>query len=218
MNKVIDFLKELQQNNNRDWFQTNKKSYEQAKADFEQLLSRVIAGITSFDTSIGVPEPKDCIFRIYRDVRFSPNKLPYKTHFGAYIAQGGKKSMLPGYYIHIEPGVSFAGGGVYHPDAAMLKKIRQEIYFNAEEMLSIVKNQAFENTFGGLSPEDMLKRPPRDFPRDFPHIDLLLYRSYISSNKISDKELLSANLDKTVIETFQTLYPLNRFLRRALEQ
>ncbi len=164
MNFVIDYLKALQQNNNREWFQANKASYDQARVSFELFLTRVIAGITTFDTSIGVPVPKECIFRIYRDVRFSPNKLPYKNHFGAYIAQGGRKSMLPGYYIHLEPGASFAGGGMYQPDPVMLKKIRQEIYFNADEMLTIVNDAGFKKTFGALSAEDALKRPPRDFP------------------------------------------------------
>lgn len=218
MNNVIDFLKLLQQNNNREWFQENRSLFEQSKATFEQFLSRIIAGITRFDTAIGVLEPKDCIYRIYRDVRFSPNKLPYKNHFGAYIAPGGRKSVLPGYYIHITPGASIAGGGLYQPDPVMLKKTRQEIYFNADEMLSIVNDPAFKSTFGNLSAEDALKRPPRDFPKNFPHIDLLMYRSYITHYSFTDKQILSDDLGNMVTEIFKTMYPLNRFLRRALEQ
>ncbi|HAH59210.1 MAG TPA: TIGR02453 family protein [Bacteroidales bacterium] len=218
MNLILDYLKSLQQNNNREWFQANKAHYDEARVNFEQLLSGIIAGITGFDTSIGIAEPKECIFRIYRDVRFSPNKLPYKNHFGAYIAQGGRKSMLPGYYIHIEPGASFAGGGMYQPDPVMLKKVRQEIYFNADEMHAIVNDTDFKRVFGSLSSEDSLKRPPRDFPKDFSHIHLLMHRSYIGSHHINDEAILAPEFSHNVSAIFKTLYPLNRFLRRAIEQ
>jgi len=98
---TLNFLADLQGNNNREWFQQNRNRYELAFSNFYQLVLSLIAGIGSFDKNLGSPDPKDCIFRIYRDVRFSPNKMPYKQNFGAYIAKGGKKSNLSGYYIHI---------------------------------------------------------------------------------------------------------------------
>lgn len=217
MNLILDFLSKLKENNNRDWFQANRSHYEQARKDFEIFLSEIIAQINRFDNNTGLLTPQDCVFRIYRDIRFSPNKLPYKGHFGAYIAPGGRKSLLPGYYIHIEPGASFAGGGMYQPPSDMLKKIRQEIYFNAGEMLDIVHAPEFIRVFGKLSADDALKRPPRDFPKDFQQMELLMFRSYIASSSLTDEELLSPGLSLQVSQIFKTLYPLNRFLNRAIE-
>ena len=129
MKEILKFLELLSGNNNREWFEANKPMYQSAKSLYETLITNTITGIGAFDSSIGHPLAKDCLFRIFRDVRFSKDKAPYKTNFGAFIASGGRKSPKSGYYIHIEPEKSFIGGGIYMPQPDVLKKLRQEVYF-----------------------------------------------------------------------------------------
>ena len=127
MLKVIQFLNELSENNNREWFQKNKKWYDESREKVLFLTEVVINEIRKFDPDVPLLEPKDCLFRIFRDVRFSHDKSPYKTNFGSFIAKGGRKSSYAGYYFHIEPSGSFVGGGIYMPAAEPLKAIRDYI-------------------------------------------------------------------------------------------
>lgn len=217
MKEVIHFLQLLETNNDRDWFNANRPIYEKAREQFELSLTSIIAGISSFDATIGLLTAKECMFRIYRDVRFSKNKLPYKTNMGASIKSGGRKSGNSGYYLHIESGQSFIGGGIYMPEAETLKKIRQEIYFNAEEFKSIIGHADFKKAFGGLSTEDMLKRPPKDFPSDFPDIDLLKYKSYVVGHSLTDEEVVSENLATAAIHASKAMKPFIDFLNRAID-
>lgn len=218
MKDVINFLKLLESNNNREWFTENKVLYDGARQQFEMVLSSIIAGVSAFDGAVGLPSAKDSMFRIYRDVRFSKNKLPYKTNMGGFVSPGGRKSPKAGYYVHIEPGKSFLGGGIYMPDPEMLKKIRQEIYFNTGEFVKIVTQRDFRRVFGELSREDMLKRPPKDFPADFPDIALLMYKSYVVGHSLTDAEVVAADFAVKAIEIFKTMKPLHDFLNRAIEQ
>ena len=217
MKEVINFLKLIETNNDRDWFNANRPVYELAREQFELTLSSIIAGISSFDTSIGLLTAKECMFRIYRDVRFSKNKLPYKTNMGASIKSGGRKSGNSGYYLHIESGKSFIGGGIFMPEAVTLKKIRQEIYFNAEEFKKIINHADFKKAFGELSTEDMLKRPPKDFPADFPDIALLKYKSYVVGHSLTDEEVVSENLITTALDASKAMKPFIDFLNRAID-
>ena len=125
---ILAFLNELAENNNREWFQANKPRYEEAKKEFENFVGQLIGEISKFDPQIKTVEAKNCLFRIYNDIRFAKNKAPYKTNFGASIAKGGKNGGYAGYYLHIENGASFVAGGVYMPQADKLKLIRKEIY------------------------------------------------------------------------------------------
>ncbi|MDY0101847.1 MAG: DUF2461 domain-containing protein [Lentimicrobium sp.] len=218
MKDVINFLQLLESNNNREWFTENKKLYEEARHHFETVLSSIIVGISVFDGSVGLPSAKESMFRIYRDVRFSKNKLPYKTNMGGFVSPGGRKAIKSGYYVHIEPGKSFLGGGIYMPDPEVLKKIRQEIYFNAGEFVKIITQRDFRKVFGELSREDMLKRPPKDFPADFPDIALLLYKSYVVGHSLTDAEVVAGDFTVKAIEIFKTMKPLHDFLNRAIEQ
>lgn len=217
MKEVIHFLHLLESNNQREWFNANRPLYEQAREQFELTVTSIIAGISTFDTSIGLLPAKECMFRIYRDVRFSKNKLPYKNNMGASIKSGGRKGGKAGYYIHIEPGRSFAGGGIYMPEPETLKKIRQEIYFNADEFKNIIHHNHFKKMLGELSNEDMLKRPPKDFPPDFEDIPLLKYKSYVVNHPLSDEEVISENFVFTVIELFKVMKPFIDFLNRAID-
>ncbi|MEI6454666.1 MAG: DUF2461 domain-containing protein [bacterium] len=215
---VLPFLDDLVKNNNREWFQKNKPRYEQAKKDFESFLGLVIPAVAKLDPSVKFIEPKDCLFRIYRDVRFSKDKSPYKTNFGAFIAKGGHKSHGPGYYIHLQPGGgSFLAGGIYMPEPDMMKKIRQEIYYNVDELKSILKAKAFKKYFDGIDDWDKQKLPPREFPKDFPDIDLLKNRSFTVSSPMTDKMIMSAKLFDNVLSAFKAIQQYNSFLKRAVE-
>ncbi len=214
MQKILNFLTEIKQNNNREWFEQNKQQYAEVKKEHEQLLEQVIEGISRFDAVTGRPAVKDCLFRIYRDVRFSSNKDPYKTHLGAFIARGGRKSERPGFYLHIEPGNSMVGGGIYMPEPPVLKKIRDEIYFDAPALRSILDNKDFKKHFAGLY-EDKLTRPPKGYDADFADADLLKYKSYFVEKKFTDQEVTSPNFAAQVTKTCEAMMPMQVFLNRA---
>jgi uncharacterized protein (TIGR02453 family) len=215
--EVFQFLEALQANNTREWFAANKPLYETAHKQFEAFVQQVIDGIIGFDKTIDPVAASKCIFRIYRDVRFATDKSPYKTNFGASIAKGGKKMGTAGYYIHIEPGGSFVGGGIYMPEAATLKSIRSEIYFNSPEFKKIMNGKAFKETYGELGDFDKLKKPPKDFPADFADIELLKYRSYICMREVTKKEALSPDYADVVIKNFKAMKPFVDFLNRGIE-
>ena len=137
------FLKNLAKNNNREWFDEHRKEYDVAKKDYEQYVEKMLEELCKEEESFKGQKAKDCIFRIFRDVRFSKDKSPYKANFGAVFSKGGKKHMGAGYYVHIEPRKNFIGGGIWQPEGDMLKKIRQEIDYNLEEFQGILKNKNF---------------------------------------------------------------------------
>jgi len=213
---VMDFLAQLKLNNNREWFQENKKWYETSKKEVENFVAGMIETISAIDPSVQTPAVKDCMFRIFRDVRFGADKSPYKTNFGAFIARGGRKSSFPGYYFHFEPGESMLAGGVYQPQPDTLKLLRNEVYFHSSELKDILENPSFNKHFDSLGDFDKMKKPPKDFPADFPDIDLLKYRSYIVSGVFQDKLVTSDNYLKQVLEMIKELQPFMAFLNRAI--
>lgn len=214
--EVFDFLKELKENNTRDWFTANKKNYEQQKKVVESFITKLIDGVQAFDSEITGISYKDCMFRINRDVRFSLDKSPYKTNFGGFIAKGGRNAMNAGYYLHIEPGSSFIGGGIYMPPADKLKSVRNEIYFNAGEFKNIIENKTFIKYFNEIWDDSRLKNPPKDFPKDFPDIDLLKFKNYTVIHNIEDNKLSEPDFYNYIIDVFKAMYPLNRFINRGI--
>ena len=215
LHKAVDFLEKLKANNNREWFQANKRLYDDAKGEFEQLIAMLIPVVRGIDSGVDVVSPKECLFRIFRDVRFSKDKSPYKTNFGAFIAKGGRKSPYAGYYLHIEPGASFVGGGAYMPESQYLKAIRTEIFENAEEYKTIITSDDFRKYFGGMFGEK-LKTAPKGFPKDFADIDLLKNKHYAVTHRVEDGFWFSDTLVEKVTEIFSVLYVLNRFLNNAI--
>jgi uncharacterized protein (TIGR02453 family) len=213
---VLDFLTQLKLNNNREWFQENKKWYEAAKKEMENFVTGMITTISAIDPSLQAPAMKDCMFRIYRDVRFGADKSPYKTNMGAFIAKGGRKSTSPGYYFHFEPGECMLAGGVYQPEPDTLKLLRNEVYFRSAELKAIMEKPSFKKHFDQLGDFDKMKKAPKDFPADFPDIDLLKYRSYIVSRQIPDKIVISRNYQEEVLEMVKELQPFMGFLNRAI--
>jgi len=167
-NKTFQFLKDLKENNNRDWFNANKPRFEEAKAEFEKFIGGLILRIAKFDPAIGELEPRKSIFRIYRDTRFSKDKSPYKTNLGAHlVAHAEKPHDRAGYYIHLEPGNTFLAGGAHLPSAPWLKAIRQAIAEKGKEFTKILNDSSFKKYFGEMEGEK-LKTTPRDYPADHP--------------------------------------------------
>lgn len=216
MEKVLGFLAELAENNNREWFQLNRKWYEQSRDKMIFLTDVLINEIGKFDPAIRGVTPKDCVFRIFRDVRFSKDKRPYKTNFGSFICKGGRKSMNPGYYFHLEPGGCFLGGGVYMPPSDSLKAIRNYMTDHAEEYLEIINEPDFKKNFPVMY-DDQLKTAPKGFPKDHEHIGLLKYKSFIFSKGIEDEIVAGQEYIERMVSYFRQLQPVNEFLSRALD-
>ncbi|MCX6251365.1 MAG: DUF2461 domain-containing protein [Bacteroidetes bacterium] len=214
---VLEFLGELITNNNREWFQAHKAIYDEAKNEFESVINALIPGIAKFDESVKFITGKDCVFRFYRDIRFSNDKTPYKTNFGGFITKGGKKSHGPGYYLHVSPEECFLSGGIWMPAPDIMKKIRQEIYFNINEFKGIISNKAFTKYFTDIDDWDRQKTAPREFPKDFPDLDLLKNRSFTLSKGLDKKVLESDDLLDHALQVYKAMYPYNEFLRRATE-
>lgn len=216
--ETFRFLQQLKLNNDKVWFDANRNLYTQLRNDFEIFLEIVISEIAQFDREAAQTTGKASIFRINRDIRFSNDKLPYKTNFGAFIAKGGRKGINGGYYIHVEPGECFLAGGIYMPSAPMLKAIRDEIYENTDEFKEILHAPAFVKHFGNRIGEEKLKSAPRGFPKDFPDMDYLKYKSYTLFKSEPDSIYQKAEFIKEVREVFKAMAPFNQFLNRAVEE
>jgi len=214
MDTIIDFLRKLEQNNNREWFKSHQDIYKSAKTEFENLVVKLIIELNKFDSKLGLVEPKDCIFRIFKDVRFSNNKDPYKNNFGAFIATNGRKSLTPGYYIHIQPNSSFAGGGIYSPTPEILKKIRTEIYENTEEFKNILNDETFSSTFPEIYGEK-LKTKPKGFDY-FDDVELINHKHYAVIHNLKDKEITNDNLVDRLVEIYKIQKPFNDYLSHSI--
>jgi len=179
------------------------------------LTDVFINEIRKFDSEIPLMSPKDCIFRIFRDVRFSKDKRPYKTNFGSFIAKGGRKSEYAGYYFHIEPGGSFIGGGIYMPQAGPLKAIRNHIEEHPDEFLAIINDPNFKSFFPEMM-DHKLKTAPRGVDKNHPYIDLLRYKSFAFSSPVKKEILLSGKYVETCVNAYRELHKVNAFLNEAL--
>ena len=216
---TLKFLKDLDRNNNKPWFDSHRTAYEDARDDFGSFIQSVIDKHGKSDEEIASLTAKQCLFRINRDIRFSKDKRPYKNNFGASIDRGGKKSIFAGYYFHLQPGESFAGGGIWMPQPAELKKIRQEIDYNWDEFQKIIKSKKFVAAFGGLSMDGdvSLVNLPKGYEKDNPAADYIKLKSYLGLRKITDAELTDKNLLKITVQAFEALQPMIAFINRSLE-
>jgi len=215
---TVKFLKDLKKNNNKPWFEKNKQVYLDAKEDIELFVEQVIEGFGKIDADINPLHPKDCTYRIYRDVRFSSDKTPYKINMGAYLNKGGKKSPTAGYYMHVEPGRSMAGGGLWMPMAPELSKVRQEIDYNYAEWSKIIGDRNFKKVFpDGLDQEEKLSRPPKGYDDENPAIEFLKLKSFIVTRTFTDAEVQAKSFLKEIIKTFTAMDVFVHFLNRALE-
>jgi len=215
MLQVFQFLNDLKRNNNREWMQDHRHLYQECKDEVMELVKKLINGISQFDSGISGLQPKDCMFRINRDIRFSRNKDPYKNNFGAAITAGGRKTGNPSYYLHIAPKKSFFAGGIYMPSADRLTKIRQEIDYNASELKAIIWGDTFYETFGDIRGQ-ALKTCPRGYSSDHPDIKLLRLKSFLVKKDLTDHSFYSPHNFSQLISLSEMIYPFNKYLEMAI--
>ena len=211
---TLEFLSDLKINNERDWFNKNRKRYDDAKINFESFVQAFIDRMAQYDPILKGLEAKSCTYRINRDIRFSNDKTIYKTHLGAFIVKGGKKNgdRFAGYYFHVEPGGnSMIAGGAYIPPMPWLSAIREKIDEQGESLMKIIKNKEFTEYFGNLEGES-LKSAPKGYSRDHPYIELLRLKSFLVTKMISDREVVSRDCFDLVIGASRAMKPLNDFL------
>lgn len=214
----LQFLDDLKANNNRDWFLENKKRYEIFKTDYHQLVADFLKVLKPQDPSLEMLEVKNCTFRINRDIRFSKNKTPYKSHLGIWMSSGSKGQNRSGYYIHIEKGSSFIAGGIYCPEAQDLKKVRQEIAFFYEDLEEILNIKNFKKEFGDFNRTEtnLLKNPPRGYEKEHPAIEILKLKSFECSQVFEINEVTTKDFVSKMSKKLISLKPLNDFINRAL--
>lgn len=215
---TIDFSKNLKEHNYREWFNANKSHYIEAKGDFEILASELLDYLKTISPDMEHIDIKQCVYRIYRDIRFSPDKTPYKTHFGvSYIKDGGRNSKYAGYYLQIGADESFFGGGIYMPIPAYLKAIRQEIYYQPEDIRKILDNPEFLQFYKGIEPYDVLKKAPKDYPKDFEEIELLKNKHFFASYNFNCSRAIHPDFCDLVKQGFKAVKPLVDFINCAVE-
>lgn len=220
MQHVLSFLVALRDNNNRDWFKEHKKEYEFARKKFDELCLHFLMKVSEFDEDMEKVNLKEAGFRIYRDIRFAIDKSPYKTHFGAFLAfPNGRKSHRGGYYLHVQPGNSFIGVGVWRPDKNYLYAIRKSIFDNYEEFRDIINQNEFKEKFGEtLDDPQKLKKIPIGFPNNFVEPDLLKYKNYLVSHPVADKVLMDGQVIEYLGDVAQKAYPFLSFLNSAIDE
>ena len=205
------FLKELKNNNNRDWFNDNRKVYENARDNFADFIGELIQDIQKLDPFITNVTAKNTVFRVFKDVRFSKNKDPYKTYFSAAISKNGKKSEYSGYYIHLEPEKkTILASGIWHPQPTVLKSIRNEIAFNLDQYEKIINEKKFIYTFGKVS-GNKLVRPPKGFDKEHPAVEYLKHKDFVVTHEIEDIEVCSDDFKSYCIDKFKIVKPFSDF-------
>ncbi len=209
----FQFLKKLQKNNNRDWFNENKEEYlkqHQNTIDFADLLLNKISTHDNIETPTG----KKSLYRIYRDVRFSKDKSPYKSHWAGGFKRATNE-LRGGYYFHIEPGNSMLGGGFWGPNKEDLLRIREDIASNASDLRKVLDSKSFKDTFGSLQGEQ-LKTAPKGFDKEHPDVDLLRYKQFIISTRFTDEEVLSPDFVNKVNEGFKKMRPFLDYMSESV--
>ncbi|MBC7935830.1 MAG: DUF2461 domain-containing protein [Rhizobacter sp.] len=215
---ILRFLSSIKKNNNKAWLDGNRPLYETSKEEFTAEVGEILKGIAAFDNAFINLTPKECMFRLNRDVRFSKEKHPYKTNFAAYFNPAGKKGDGAGYYIHIEPGKSFAAAGVWQPPADQLSKIRQEIDYNLDEWKKITVDKKFKQSFtNGFSMSDRLVRAPKGYEETNPAIEFLKMKNFVATCSFTDADLQDKNFVKRLVQIFQSAKLFTDFINRSLD-
>lgn len=222
MNEILEFLRALASNNSKEWFDANKDWYKQVLAKWQTFCLELIAEIGKYDAEIAKLTITDCTYRIYRDTRFSKDKTPYKTHFGVFLAPGGKKSMHAGYYFHLGTGdgdvypyAHMLAAGNYCYDSKAIKRLREDISYEWEAFESGVLQKA--DPMFKIDMEGALKRVPKEYPADAPYADFMRLKSYCLVANIDDDFVTSADLAKRVAEIFRSTKPFNDYVNRAID-
>ncbi len=217
MESILKFLKDLAKHNDRDWFEKNKSRYTEAKESFELFVADLYEEMVHVDDSLAGLNPKKLTFRIYRDVRFSKDKSPYKKNMSAAFSAEGKGMGTPGYYFHVEPGnKSFVGVGLFMPIPENLAKIRQEIDYTGDSLQKIFKDKKFNKYYGKFWDEDKLKTAPKGYPKDHPYVEWLKLKSFIVTHEFKDSEVTDSKFLKNFVTVAKAAKPLNDFLKEAI--
>lgn len=218
MKELIDFFKALAANNNREWFAQNKEWWERVRKNGMDFASQMIEAVAKVDPRAAYFTPNDCTYRINRDTRFSPDKTPYKTHFGIFINPPlGKKAITSGYYFHIEPGNCGFYAGTYGLPSPMVRAIRQSIYDEIDEWRSIVENARFKRLLPHLG-EDYLKTAPKGFDKSWPYLDYVRPREFCAYNNNMESIFLSGDVASKIAPYIEEAFKFNRFINYAIEQ
>ncbi|MBR6251989.1 MAG: DUF2461 domain-containing protein [Bacteroidales bacterium] len=212
--QILEFLRDLMVNNNREWFKANKERYDAAHAAFIELASHFIDVVSTIDPTIGHPDVKNCVYRIYRDVRFSADKSPYKRHMALFVTPTGRNGNLPGYYFHVEPGQSFFGGGHYCFSSDELKRVRSEICNFPDDISAAVSS--ITNYHHGELWGEKLKRLPAGFEARKDVEPILLHKTLCSSFTFSDDEIFGGDIDEIFTNAVSASKPLVQFINRAI--
>ena len=215
---TFNFLRELAENNNREWFAQNKHRYEEAKLDLFALITPLIKELATIDPEFSADtEPKKCLLRIYRDVRFSLNKDPYKKNYGIAFDVKGYGPTTPAYYLHLEPNNCFFGVGFWMPESKVVKSIREEIDYSSDEFLEVINDKAYQTIFS-LSKEDTLKKAPKGYEIDHPMIEYLRLKSFISIYPLKEEDFYKEDVENKLVNAFKVVQPFIQFLRKAVSQ
>jgi uncharacterized protein (TIGR02453 family) len=206
---TFTFLNKLENNNNREWFAANKETYQKEHDQIKEFYQSIYDGMQAFDV---IEDMR--VHRIYRDIRFSKDKTPYKTHFSGGFTRAGK-FRRGGYYLHLQPGNSFLAGGFWGPNKEDLARIRQEIDIDVAPLLSIMKKPTFKKTFGSIQGE-ALKTAPRGYPKDHSHVDLLRMKQYYFMHNFTNEEVHGTEFKKKVLATFKLLIPYFDYMSEVL--
>ena len=217
---TLKFLKDLKLNNSKEWLDGNKKTYENAKSDILTLTAELITSLSEIDTTIlnAHLDPKKCITRLNRDLRFAKDKTPYKTDYYIVLNKNGKNSASAFYYLHIEPGNCFVGGGLYNPQPDELKKIRQEIDYSFDEWTDIINDKIFKKTFkSSINSPGVLSRTPKEFDDTNKANEFLKMKGFYTMEKLTDKEVMLQDTFEKINSYFKITKPLVDFLNKAIE-
>ena len=222
MEKVLSFLRGLEENNNKEWFDAHRKQYLEAKNIFSSFVTELIDGIAAFDPSVKGLGVNDCTYRIHKDMRFSRDGLPYKTHFGAFVARGGKKSGYSGYYFHIGTGSgdsyprsNLLASGNYYTEPRVLKILREDIELGGGDFDDIIRNRVDQRMT--LDRDQVLKKVPAGFPADSPYVEYLKLKNFCLSYEFDDTLLMSPDMLPAVLEIFRTTRPFLDYINRAVD-
>lgn len=219
MKDILSFLSDLSNHNNREWFEANKERFRACQGTFVSFTEQLIARLTEFEPEFAGLTPRDCIWRIYRDVRFSADKRPYKEWFGTFpAAKGGKKSQHGGYYVHIQPGYCMVSAGIWNPCPDLLRALRREIEANYEEVEAIMAAPQWKRYFGDFDTEWMLKKVPAGFDPNFVHADWLKRKSFTCSTMLTDAQVCAPDFLDHVVDICRTVKPMNDFLNYTFEE
>jgi uncharacterized protein (TIGR02453 family) len=212
----LKFLEQLKNNNSKEWMDENKVLFHQNRDAFWKDAEDILAFVKTIEPRMENLELKNCIFRQNRDIRFSANKNPYKINFSAYYAIGGKKSILPGYYIHVEPNASFLAAGLWMPEKEVLHKVREEIDYSGDEFLNILNEPDFKKSFSELM-DDQLKTAPKNYPKDHIYVQVLKYKSFIVQYPLKDSEIQNKSYIQITKQKFQLAQNFVNYLTKAIE-